>query len=370
MKMIKFITVLISLIAFQPAVWGQQDSVRKDNPRDPLYIGIKYQYGYIIAHSSEVKSISTSTPWGLNAEISQLKIKDKSWQNCNCYSKVGLAFSYTNFGNAPVLGNAYSLIFFFEPLLSYRKRLHFTLRSGIGIAYMNKIFDEIENPTNVFYSTSFSFPLLLNLGINYKVNPQWNINLSVFYNHISNGGIRQPNKGINYPTVALGLDYILFDRPLPVRNKIKDQTKFPWQYYAGVFGTTRSVSDTLNDEGNRKLTIGLNGGVFKRLGKIYAFNLGAEASYDTSHKEKRRLTGENYKTYIFSLMAGNNLLFGRYQFSQQFGFYLARPAPGNPPIFQRYALDYRLYKSLKIGISLKAHGHVAQNIDVRMGIVF
>ena len=370
MMAIKFSTLLILLLVIRPAARGQGDSVNINNPRDPLYIGVKYQYGNIIAHSRDVKSISTSKPWGFGVEISQLKIKEKSWQNCNCYSKVGFTFSYTNFGNAAVLGNAYSLIFFFEPLLTYRKRLYFTLRSGIGISFLNNIYDEIENPTNLFYSTSFSFPLLLNLGVNYKINPLLNANLSVFYNHISNGGIRQPNKGINYPTIALGLDYILFQTPFPVKRKIKNDTKFPWQYYAGIFGTTRSVSDTTNRGGNRKLTIGLNGGVIKRLRKIYAFNLGLEASYDSSHREKRKLTGENYKTHIFSLMIGNNLLFGRYQFSQQFGFYFARPSPNNPAVFQRYALDYQLYKLLKVGISLKAHGHVAQNIDVRMGVIF
>ena len=366
----QFITLFILTLTIHLQASAQRDSVNVNSRKDPLYIGIKYQYGDILAHSTDIEPISGTNPWGLSIEASQLKIKDKSWQNCNCYSKVGFSFSYTNFANPDVLGNAYSLIFFLEPLITYRRRLHLSFRAGMGIAYLNNTYDEIENPTNLFYSTSFSFPLLVNLSMNYKIAPEWNANLSVFYNHISNGGIQQPNKGINYPTIALGVDYILFQKPLPVRKKVKTSTKFPWRPYVGIFGTTRSVSDSTNESGNRKLTIGLNGGVIKRLGKIYAINLGVEASYDGSHREKRKLTGEDYKTYIFSLMAGNNLQFGRYQFSQQFGIYAVRPAPNNRRIFQRYALDYQLTELLKVGISLKAHGHVAQNIDVRVGMLF
>ena len=39
------------------------------------------------------------------------------------------------------------------------------------------------------------------------------------YNHISNGGLKQPNKGINYPTLALGLDYI--PNPILIQNREK-----------------------------------------------------------------------------------------------------------------------------------------------------
>ena len=366
----QFIILYILVLTLNLQVVGQQDSVVTNNQKDPLYIGLKYQYGDIIAHSSDIEPISGTNPWGFAVEVSQLKLTDRSWQNCNCYSKVGLSFSYTNFANPDVLGNAYSLIFFLEPFLTYRRRLHLSFRAGMGVSYLNNIYDEIENPTNLFYSTSFSFPLLVNLSLNYKVTPEWNANLSVFYNHISNGGMQQPNKGINYPTVSLGLDYILFHRPFPVRKKTKKPANYPWQKYVGIFGTTRSVSDTTNENGNRKLTIGLNGGATKRLGKIYAINVGFEASYDGSHREKRKRTGEDYDTYTFSLMAGNNLIFGRYQFSQQFGLYLASPTPNNRRLFQRYALDYQLTKLLKVGFSMKAHGHVAQNIDVRLGAVF
>ena len=363
-----FILVVTSIVHLQAL--GQQDSVDINSQKDPLYIGIKYQYGSILPHSSSIEDISNTNPWGLTFEVSQLKMKDKSWRNCNCYSKVGLSFSYTNFGNPDVLGNAYSMVFFLEPFITYRKNLHVSFRAGAGVAYMDNIYDEIENPTNLFYSTSFSFPLLVNLSLNYKIAPEWSANMSVFYNHISNGGMRQPNKGINYPTISLGVDRILFPRSLPVRKRVKNTDGYPWQRYLGIFGTTRSVSDTTNENDNRRLTLGLNGGVTKRLGKIYGFNLGFEASYDGSNREKRKTAGDEYKTLIFSLMAGNVLHFGRYHFSQQFGVYLASPDPNDRWLFQRYALDYQLTDLLKLGISLKAHGDTAQNIDVRMGIVF
>jgi hypothetical protein len=42
--------------------------------------------------------------------------------------------------------------------------------------------------------------LEVGLGLWIRVNDKWSINPSVNYQHISNGGMRQPNKGLNWPT--------------------------------------------------------------------------------------------------------------------------------------------------------------------------
>lgn len=67
------------------------------------------------------------------------------------------------------------------------------------------------------------------------------------------------------------------------------------------------------------------------------------------------------------LAIGHEFLLGKFLFSQQFGVYLSNPNPLHDDVYQRYGLVYRINKSLSAGINLKAHGHVANFLDFRLG---
>ncbi|MEM9300215.1 MAG: acyloxyacyl hydrolase, partial [Bacteroidota bacterium] len=79
----------------------------------------------------------------------------------------------------------------------------------------------------------------------------------------------------------------------------------------------------------------------------------------------------DFDFHSLGLVVGNNLVFGKFTFNQQMGYYLYRPYPTeNSDFFQRYELLYLIGKRYQIGTSLKAHGHVADNLDLRFGILF
>ena len=52
-------------------------------------------------------------------------------------------------------------------------------------------------------------------------------------------------------------------------------------------------------------------------------------------------------------------------------FYLYKPFPStSKSFFQRYGIYYRIGKMVSLGFSLKAHGHVAEHMDMRIGVEF
>lgn len=58
---------------------------------------------------------------------------------------------------------------------------------------------------------------------------------------------------------------------------------------------------------------------------------------------------------------------GKTDFSQSMAIYFYKPENiDNHRFYQRYILRYRVLSHLSAGIGLKAHGHVAENIDVRL----
>jgi len=89
----------------------------------------------------------------------------------------------------------------------------------MGLSYLDNVYDERSNPENLFFSSEISGILLLNLTYNYLIKEQYQLNFSINYNHISNAGLKMPNKGMNFPTVSLGMDYIL--RPVILKPQEK-----------------------------------------------------------------------------------------------------------------------------------------------------
>lgn len=337
---------------------------------NPTIYGLRTHYGFIIPHSEELEDISETSPWGLQVEWSKLMIRERSWNNCNCYAQVGLSFNYFNYGNPSQLGNSYNLVYFAEPYLSYKKRLFYSFRAGAGVTFLDQVYDEESNPENTFYSSPLSFLLLLNFNVNYRISPHYTASLTAHYNHISNGGMRTPNRGMNFPTFGVGISYSPDFTKLEARAKRNDK-KGLLQGYARLFGTLPSVDATDELPEERKLLLGLSGGGLWHFTNFNAINFGVELVRDGSFKEEAERNGSDYDHHVIGIMLGHNFVFGRFTFNQQFGYYAYRPFPSvNRDFYQRYELLYLFGKRYQIGTSLKAHGHVAENLDVRLGILF
>ena len=56
----------------------------------------------------------------------------------------------------------------------------------------------------------FNFMVWGGAGCFYYVTPQWSVNAGFRFVHISNGGTRQPNSGLNYGLPFIGFSYDLF----------------------------------------------------------------------------------------------------------------------------------------------------------------
>lgn len=331
------------------------------------FYGIKSHYGFIIAHSPELKPISQTNPFGVQVEYSKLKISDKAWKTCHCYGRSGFSFAYYNYNNPSVLGSSYNLIYYVEPYFTYRGPLKFSLRGSIGATYLDKTFDEETNPENLLFSTNLSFYLGLTLSLNYHINNQYAINLSTHYNHISNGGQKQPNKGMNFPTFSVGVDRIFNYSKL---TKKPDSLRYydrSLQWYLGAFGSLRS-SDRVAEASNHPL-IGFMGGVLKPLSGINGINAGTEVWYDYSDAKIAENIEVNDSAFSSAITLGHHFSFGNFYFLQQFGFYITRPKNiQSNSLYQRYSFWYSIGKNKRItlGASLIAYGKVADHMDGRL----
>ena len=302
------IKVLLLLLSCFPTLCLAGSDSTKQKPT--LIVGSGLQTGFIIPHSSELKEVSESSPWGINVDISKLMYSDKAWNNCNCYSKLGLAFNYYNYSNPAQLGNSYNLILFVEPKLGFRKKVNMSLRTGLGATYLDQVYDPVNNPDNLFYSSPLSFILQLQLKLNYEINKRNIIYLLASYNHISNGAIQKPNKGMNFPTFGLGYEYII--RPVKLEKKAaSDQQAKKWMKYARIFWNIRTIAKTNEFPEVYDVMIGLEGGVQRKLSNINGLLTGLEFSYDGLYREEIYRYDIDTSPLLFSLHLGHYFVFGK-----------------------------------------------------------
>lgn len=363
--MVKKFLVFYFLVAFVQA--GLSQDVDTLNTK-PQVLGLKAHYGFIIAHRTALRGVSQSNPRGLQAEWSKQHITQQAWNYCGCYPRIGFSFWYTNFGDPNVLGNSYAASAFIEPLFIFSGRFKPSFRLGFGLTYLDRLYDETTNPSNLFFSYPVSFLLHADLNLRYTLNEKWNITLEASYPHISNGGIEQPNKGINFPVAKLGAEFNL--EPLNFVRRTKSLS-LNEMYPDRWFGLTQfffSRKDVVDNQGKYSV-LGISTSYHRIVGRLSALHGGIDAVHDRSAKERNtHYTNTDHRTNTFSVFAGHDLLLGKFIFSQQVGLYLEKPSPATHDLYQRIGLQYRFTEQLQGGISLKTHTSVADFVDVRLGI--
>lgn len=114
-------------------------------------------------------------------------------------------------------------------------------------------------------------------------------------------------------------------------------------------------------------SMGVSVDVVHSLSRLNRLGAGVELFWDQSLKAAPDISG-----FVPAVFLSHHLIFGRVDFNQRMGLYLAKPERIGQKhwLFQRYGLTYRFRGGLLLGADLKAHGHVAENIGLRLGWIF
>ncbi len=331
------------------------------------FLGLRPHYGFVLIHSRELAPVRHSNPFGMELNLAWQKTSARAWESCNCYPRLGLAATFWDFDQPDILGYGATALFFIEPVFAPWRRASFSVRAALGLSWQSRPYHPQSNPFNLSYSTSVAFPLQLGGAVHFRLHPQWAVDLSLVYNHISNGGIREPNKGINWPTAGLGLGYYL--RPPEFKNRVKKD----WRQ-SGLPKSRLDLTFFMAfKEPASKLYLfspGFEVKASRQVARINAVTLGAEWMYDNGARYKIAQAGRDENPQKGGLAVGHEFLLGKFLFAQQIGVYLYKPYRMGDDLYQRYSILYRASGRLAAGISLKAHRHVADFIDFRAGVSF
>ncbi len=368
-----FVLILIFIFS-KNKIYAQHDSLKNEKPiteipklRNHIFsIGTQLHYGSIFAHSESVENTAGSNPFALQIDATWQKISQKTWENCNCYPKIGFLFNYTNYDNA-VLGQSIKLAYFLEPSFNITKHFQLALRGTMGVAFLSNPYNDISNPNNQSYSLPVSAYLAVGGGTNIKISSKWALGVFAHYQHISNGGMKEPNKGINWLTTSLNIIYTPNPTEIPQRARKLFDKKQPIRTEIQFFGTNRPA--IIGDK-DRKFMFGILGQFSKQVSKLSALTWGLEAYYDGAMAQKMKIENVNGDGWRVGTMAGHQFLLGKFTFSQQIGVYLYQNNPYFSTWYHRWGVMYYPKQRFGVGFMLKAHQQVANFLDIRVGYKF
>jgi Lipid A 3-O-deacylase (PagL) len=337
-----------------------------DSTARPVRVGLRAHHGFIIPHSEDIRELARSRPWGAELEVSRQLTARRHWQYCQCFPQMGLSVMYVNFDNREILGSSLAAVAFVEPVLAAHRRFHVAFRTGAGLAYLNRVYHPQTNPRNLFYSTPVSFVLLMGAEASFGLGPHYRLRAFGSFNHISNGGLQEPNKGINYPTVGLGLAYTARPVGLPSFQKAdwRQGLARRTHWYAAAFATAKTAE---RGDPARFAILGATVGVARVVGRLSALTAGLEGAVDLALREQMSRQNSPAPHHWAAGLVGHQLLLGRFRFTQQLGAYFYRPAPALQPVYQRYGLEFQATKRFWLGLNLKAHTYTADFMDLRLG---
>lgn len=333
-------------------------------------IGLGVQHGSVFAHSVDVQNTRGARPTGIEAIFSWQRNDSASFALCHCYPRQGLLLAFYNY-DVGLLGKSGSAAYFLEPAYRIGNRVLFSFKVAAGLAYLTNPFDCISNPGNQSYSTHLSAYLLIGIGAWLRLSERLWLNPGINYQHISNGGIRRPNKGINWPTAGIALSYQPKYRSWYTgkRNTEKFWRSYSTRYDVEIIGSLLRGNNEAGDRERFPLGgIAVQAG--RQVGSLSMLTLGAEAYFDKELQEKLRSEGLNASPVKAGLMLGHEFLLGRFQFSQRLGVYLFDQTPYYDRIFHRWGLMYRINRHFSAGFNLLAHRQVAEFIDFRLAFTF
>lgn len=343
-------------------------------PNDSLVqqLSVRAERGFIIPHAPDLKTLSQTHPVGIELSYSRLNVTQAAYDRCHCFARVGGYVNYFAFNNPAELGRTVGTGVFFEPLLFPQNRLYGSVRATAGLAYLTRIYNAETNPRNTFFGSSISGLLALSAALNYRISPHWQVSASVQYNHISNGGIRQPNRGMNFPTVGLGLSYAVEPVSLPDPSRWPRQsltTRFTKRLMA--FGAVRTLPKTASLPEQAGWSWGFTATAGHRVSRFHAFTGGLEFVDDGYLRLQLQREGLSESYRQLGLLGGYELWLGRYVFAAHLGWNALQPdALLGRPFFQRYQLLHTFRDRYQLGIGLRARLNVAEGFDVRLGIRF
>lgn len=343
--------------------------------------GLAYHNATILVHTKQVENTRGASPKGISFEISTLHSGSDTYKKWGFYSRNGVLLSYFNF-NTPILGSTYSAAYFLEPIFKLGRKAELRVKAAMGIGYLTNPNPDLKDSSataNFNYGSNLNAYLQVSVGATLHFTKHVSGYIGGNFNHNSNAGFALPNRGVNYPSLSIGILYHTKNSSILTYKRVKD---YSWksnnaaQYYLGAFNSFKDGWTGIGIKYKKQLLIGGTVLVTKRISNVNAVTAGIEAYYDGGLALTKRSTNDNSSSFFASLLIGNEFYLSKFILSQQLGYHFYKNTDTynndylrniNPikNFYQRYGVAYQITPKYRVGFNFFARADFADFFDFR-----
>ena len=336
-------------------------------------------YGWTMAHHLEMEIFQRHYP---SFEISLFKATygKTRWEWMYGYPNIGLSYWYSGLGNTKWLGQAHAVFPYINFTLFNKEVFTLSFRFGVGLGYLTKKFDRVENYKNLAIGSHFNAAVNLLLDFRWRLGPRFLASTGIGIMHFSNGTIKTPNFGLNIPSVHMAIAYRLSRETSQQRKKLIPML-VPYE-----FDGKKSILLDLNlavavkdmqaqlGVGNSYMVYTLFGNLMKPISYKFNLGMGFDISYDASDYKLLELREEAPEKKIQIVKTGLNvafeLSFARAAMMFNAGFYLTGLDQTDGQFYEKLALRFDITKRLFASLTFKAHYARADFLALGIGYKF
>ena len=191
-----------------------------------IIVEVRGHYGFFYHHHFEMERFNAHFP-AFEASVYQGTFGRKEWHYLYNYPFIGCTFYHSSLGGFEELGDAYALYPFINYPLFRDETSQFTFKLGVGVAYLTRCFDHLENPYNFSIGSHLNAAANISFEFRQEITPRLLAVASFGLTHFSNGATKSPNYGLNTFSGALGIaTHLRVPRALSIFAKRPDYYKY------------------------------------------------------------------------------------------------------------------------------------------------
>jgi Lipid A 3-O-deacylase (PagL) len=313
----------------------------------------------------------------LTVEIGRQTDGSREWHQLYRLPSYGFGFSLGSLRNHVAHVQPMEAYTFFSwPFMRLNDRASVTTDFGTGLSWHWMEFNDHTESAEMTLGTNLNARINWGFYVRYIATPRITVFTGVDFIHRSNGGVAQPNRGINVIGPKVAVQYGLAS--MPAKPPAIDRPPFhpAWELVVGGSGATKEIIERADPLTRANFwALSTTAAVqrhFYRFGKVAA---GTDVMYDGSMGARsdganRTWRADAGQRWSLGLYGGYEHVVGRFSVLVQAGEVVARgfAAPEAPRMYQRFAWRYHFSDQFWSSLAVRAlNAHTADALEFGAG---
>ena len=366
MKKLRLCITVVALILSFCAHAAAQHRTDTSQPRSS--VGVNLFYGFFIAN--QPKSLYLRDDHSRLIELNYFlpTTGRRQWEAESNFPRVGVGLLHGSTGSRQYLGTVTALYPFIHFPLLRTLRSETSFKLGAGFGWVQKPYNKETNYKNLMIGTHINAVIAMRMESEWAISSHLFVNVGLAFTHLSNGGIRLPNLGLNIPALSVGA------------RLATQSSQFAKRHSAGLLSLKKTslylhanfaLKQVYPLESSLKPVYILIAELNRTLSNVSTISGGLNLSYDKSlFKEV-----VNAPTYIFnkdepqlqaSIYGGYEQVTGRLSIPVQFGVYIYNKYAIST-VYQMIGIRYKVSAKWTASVQLKTHFGKADYIQYGIG---